>query len=109
MKKKVAFFHFFFVFGGVEKTNLRLAKYLTSQGYEVDFIATNGIDKYYIQSAYALPTEEKREQEFKSLKKISDSFQKIVIVGDDIASYTNEDGIIIMGLFQFLMNTDILK
>ena len=77
--------------------------------YEVDFIATNGIDKYYIQSAYALPTEEKREQEFKSLKKIGDSFQKIVIVGDDIASYTNEDGIIIMGLFQFLMNTDILK
>ena len=58
---------------------------------------------------YALPTEEKREQEFKSLKKIGDSFQKIVIVGDDIASYTNEDGIIIMGLFQFLMNTDILK
>lgn len=77
--------------------------------YEVDFIATNGIDKYYIQSAYALPTEEKREQEFKSLKKIDDSFQKIVIVGDDIATYTNADGIIIMGLFQFLMNTDILK
>lgn len=77
--------------------------------YEVDFIATNGIDKYYIQSAYALPTEEKREQEFKSLKKISDSFQKIVIVGDDIATYANTDGIIIMGLFQFLMNTDILK
>ena len=77
--------------------------------YEVDFIATNGIDKYYIQSAYALPTEEKREQEFKSLKKISDSFQKIVIVGDDIATYTNTDGIIIMGLFQFLMNTDILQ
>jgi len=77
--------------------------------YEVDFIATNGIDKYYIQSAYALPTEEKREQEFKSLKKINDSFQKIVIVGDDIATYTNADGIIIMGLFQFLMNTDILK
>lgn len=77
--------------------------------YEVDFIATNGIDKYYIQSAYALPTEEKREQELKSLKKIDDSFQKIVIVGDDIATYTNTDGIIIMGLFQFLMNTDILK
>lgn len=77
--------------------------------YEVDFIATNGIDKYYIQSAYAMPTEEKREQEFKSLKKTGDSFQKIVIVGDDIATYTNEDGIIIMGLFQFLLNNDILK
>ena len=68
------------------------------------------VNKYlYIISAYQLRTQEKREQEFKSLKKISDSFQKIVIVGDDIASYTNEDGIIIMGLFQFLMNTDILK
>ena len=54
-------------------------------------------------------TEEKREQEFKSLKKTGDSFQKIVIVGDDIATYTNEDGIIIMGLFQFLLNNDILK
>ena len=63
----------------------------------------------YVQRDYALPTEEKREQELKSLKKIDDSFQKIVIVGDDIATYTNADGILIMGLFQFLMNTDILK
>lgn len=94
--------------GMIESREMRQGKSQYIQ-YEVDFIATNGIDKYYIQSAYALPTEEKREQEFKSLKKISDSFQKIVIVGDDIATYTNEDGIIIMGLFQFLMNTDILK
>lgn len=94
--------------GMVESREMRQGKSEYIQ-YEVDFIATNGMDKYYIQSAYALPTEEKREQEFKSLKKISDSFQKIVIVGDDIATYTNEDGIIIMGLFQFLMNTDILK
>ena len=77
--------------------------------YEVDFIATNGIDKYYVQSAYAMPTEEKRQQELKALKKIGDSFQKIVIQGDDIATYTNEDGIIFMGLHQFLMNSDILK
>jgi predicted AAA+ superfamily ATPase len=77
--------------------------------YEVDFIATNGIDKYYIQSAYAMPSEEKQQQELKSLKKIGDSFQKIVIQGDDIATYTNEDGIIFMGLHQFLMNSDILK
>ena len=77
--------------------------------YEVDFIATNGIDKYYIQSAYNLPTDEKKEQELKSLKKIGDSFQKIVIQGEDIATYTNEDGIIFMGLYQFLLNNDILK
>ena len=76
--------------------------------YEVDFIATNGIDKYYIQSAYNLTTDEKREQELKSLKKIGDSFRKVVILGDDIATYTNEDGIIFMGLYQFLLNNDIL-
>ena len=77
--------------------------------YEVDFIATNGIDKYYIQSAFNMTTEEKREQELKSLKKIGDSFQKIVIQGDDIVTYTNEDGFAIMGLYQFLFNNDILK
>lgn len=77
--------------------------------YEVDFIATNGFDKYYIQSAFAIPTKEKRRQELNALKKIDDSFQKIVIVGDDIATYTDDDGIIFMGLFQFLMNNDILK
>lgn len=77
--------------------------------YEVDFIATNGMDKYYIQSAYSLPTDEKREQELASLKKIDDSFRKIVIVSDDIATYVDEQGIIFMGLFQFLMNEDILK
>jgi len=77
--------------------------------YEVDFIATNGIDKYYIQSAYALPDEEKREQELKSLKRINDSFRKIVIQGDDIATYTDNNGIVFMGLIQFLLNDDILK
>ena len=77
--------------------------------YEVDFIATNGIDKYYIQSAYALQNDGKQQQELNPLRKIGDSFQKIVIQGDDIASYTNDDGIIFMGLHQFLMNSEILK
>ena len=94
--------------GLIESREMRNGKSEYIQ-YEVDFIATNGIDKYYIQSAYAMPTEEKQKQELKSLKKIGDSFQKIVIQGDDIATYTNEDGIIFMGLHQFLMNSDILK
>ncbi len=72
------------------------------QQYEIDFIATNGINKYYIQSAYALPDQEKREQELISLKKIDDSFRKIVIVGDDIATYTDDNGFVFIGLFQFL-------
>lgn len=74
---------------------------------EVDFIATNGMEKYYIQSAYAMHDDQKREQETLSLKKIDDSFRKIVIVGDDIASYIDESGITYMGLFQFLKGDKI--
>lgn len=76
--------------------------------YEVDFIATNGMDKYYIQSAYALTDKAKKDQEITSLKKIDNSFRKIVIVNDDIEMYTDDNGIIYMGLLQFLMNDDIL-
>ena len=70
--------------------------------YEVDFIATNGQQKFYIQSAYRIDDESKREQELKSLRRIDDSFRKIVIIGDDIAAWTNEDGITFIGLFDFL-------
>jgi hypothetical protein len=78
------------------------------QQYEIDFIATNGMRKYYIQSAYALPTDEKKEQELYSLKKIDDSFKKIIIVGDDIATYIDDNGFIHLSLLQFLTNYDIL-
>lgn len=81
----------------------------TYQQLEVDFIATNGLDKYYIQSAYALPNNEKRDQELASLKKIDESFRKIIIVGDDIATYIDEQGYIFMGLFQFLKNKKVLE
>lgn len=76
---------------------------------EVDFIATDGMDKYYIQSAYSLSDEAKRKQELASLKKIDDSFRKIIIVGDDIATYTDENGFVFMGLFQFLKNEGIFQ
>lgn len=76
--------------------------------YEVDFIATNGNEKYYIQSAYDLPNEEKREQELHSLNRIDDSFQKMVIVKDDIMPYRNENGIYFTGLFQFLMSDKMI-
>ena len=94
--------------GVIESREKRDGKLVYIQ-YEVDFIANNGTDKYYIQSAYALTDEEKREQELKSLKRINDSFRKIVIVGDDIATYTDNNGIVFMGLIQFLLNDDILK
>lgn len=70
--------------------------------YEVDFIATDGNEKYYIQSAFEIESEGKREQELNSLKRIDDSFQKIVIVKDDIMPYRDNNGIYFIGLFQFL-------
>lgn len=87
--------------GLVESREMRNGKMEYIQ-YEVDFIASNGTDKYYIQSAFALDSEEKKQQELKSLLKIDDSFRKIVIVGNDIAEYTDEKGIRYIGLFQFL-------
>jgi hypothetical protein len=88
--------------GVVETREMRNGKMEYIQ-YEVDFIASNGTDKYYIQSAFALDTEEKKRQELKSLLKIDDSFRKIVIVGNDIAEYTDDKGIRYIGLFQFLL------
>lgn len=87
--------------GVVEAREMRDGKQQKVQ-YEVDFIATNGQEKYYIQSAYRMDDDAKREQELNSLKRIDDSFRKIVIVGDDIAPWTDENGISYIGLFQFL-------
>ena len=88
--------------GVVESREMQEGK-STLVHYEIDFIATNGMQKYYIQSAYRLDTEEKRKQELRSLQKTDDSFQKIVVLGDDIAPYTDATGITFMGLFDFLL------
>lgn len=87
--------------GVVEVREMQDGKQQQKQ-YEVDFIATNGQDKYYIQSAYRIDDEDKHNQELNSLKRIDDSFRKVVIVGDDIAPWTDDDGISYIGLFHFL-------
>ncbi len=74
--------------------------------FEVDFVVNEGSKRYYIQSALSIPDEEKRKQEIASLLRIGDSFQKIIIVKDDIKSWTDENGIQIMGLFDFLMGEE---
>lgn len=89
--------------GVVEAREMRNGKSEYIQ-YEIDFIASNGTNKYYIQSAFSLDGDEKRQQELKSLLKVDDSFQKIVITGNDIAEYTDAKGIRFMGLFQFLQS-----
>lgn len=89
--------------GVVEAREMRNGKSEYIQ-YEIDFIASNGTDKFYIQSAFSLDSEEKRQQELKSLLKVDDSFRKIVITGNDIAEYTDAKGVRFMGLFQFLLS-----
>lgn len=91
--------------GIVDSRDMKDGKSSYSQR-EIDFVANKGSQRYYIQSAYSISTEEKREQELASLLKISDSFRKIVVVGDEIMPYTDENGIYFTGLFDFLLNDD---
>ena len=76
---------------------------------EIDFVVNNGSKRYYIQSALSLPNEEKIEQEMASLKNVSDSFQKIIIVKDNIVPHHNESGILFINRYDFLLNREILE
>ena len=76
---------------------------------EVDFIATIGSKKYYVQSALSMELPEKQEQEKKSLYYIDDSFKKIVITSDTPKPFYNEQGILIMNVYEFLLNADSLE
>lgn len=76
---------------------------------EVDFICNKGSKKYYIQSAYTLGTAEKMEQEIRPFLKIHDSFKKIVITSDTPKPFYNEDGILMMNVYDFLLNADSLE
>lgn len=76
---------------------------------EVDFIAYKGNNKYYIQSAFALPDEEKKRQEERPLLNIHDFFKKIVVVGNHIKLKRDDMGIVTMGLREFLLNPNSLE
>jgi len=76
---------------------------------EIDFIVNEGSSRYYIQVAYAAPEGEKREQELRPLLKVKDSFKKILIVGDDIRPWTDDNGIVTVGLRQFLLDENSLN
>ncbi len=75
---------------------------------EVDFIANLGSKKYYIQSALSIPNREKEIQESRSLININDSFKKIIVVKDHIMPRRNEEGILTIGLYDFLLKEDSL-
>ena len=76
---------------------------------EVDFVVNRGNIKYYIQSALALESDEKKEQELNSLKRIDDSFKKIIIVKDDIIPRYDEQGIYYIGVKDFLLTDSIFE
>lgn len=76
---------------------------------EVDFVVNKGEKRFYIQSALSIADPEKKEQEIASLKRIPDSFSKIVVVRDYLNPWQDENGIIYLGIEQFLLNEDILK
>ena len=76
---------------------------------EIDFVARRGSDQVYLQSAFALPTPEKVEQEYRSLRKVRDSFRKFVVVGDDVRARRGDDGIITIGIVDFLLDDKSLE
>ncbi|MBF1043968.1 MAG: ATP-binding protein [Peptostreptococcus sp.] len=76
---------------------------------EVDFVINRGNLRYYIQSAFAINSEEKKEQERNSLKRIDDSFKKIIIVRDNIVPRYDEYGIYYVGIRDFLLRDDFLE
>lgn len=77
--------------------------------YEVDFVANLGSNRYYLQSAFSIPDEEKRKQEKASLIKIDDSFKKIILVKDVVNVSRDNDGITTMNVYDFLLNQNSLS
>lgn len=82
---------------------------LVRKRLEVDFVCNLGSQRYYIQSAFAIPDREKMQQEEKPLVRIGDSFKKIIVVKDRIKLWRNEEGIVVMGIMDFLLNPNSLE
>lgn len=76
---------------------------LTRRNLEIDFVVNRHDERLYIQSAYALPSKEKVDQEQASLLQVSDGFRKIIIAGDHYSTGYNENGILVIGLYDFLL------
>ncbi len=87
----------------VDKNNKKIRKHK-----EIDFVCNKGSKRYYVQSAFALPDEEKKEQEQRPLLMTQDAFKKVIITKDTLAPLYNEDGVLIMSIFDFLLDENSL-
>jgi len=76
---------------------------------EIDFVVNKGSEKYYIQSAYSIEDDDKRKQELQSLLNVGDSFKKMVIVYDSFIKWQDDNGIIYISIYEFLLNENSLK
>lgn len=95
--------------GVVEKRGLNSEGKTERTYLEIDFIANLGSKRYYIQSAFSMPTEEKRLQEKASLVNVNDSFKKIILVKDVMNVTRDEDGITTMSIYEFLLKENSLE
>ncbi|MEI3533352.1 MAG: ATP-binding protein [Bacilli bacterium] len=94
---------------GFVETRENIDGTLKRKQLEIDFVANQGNKRYYIQSAYDIPNEEKMKQETKSLDNIDDSFKKIIVVKNSIKPRRNEKGYLIVGLKEFLLDPNSLE
>ncbi len=76
---------------------------------EVDFVCNSGSFRYYIQSAYSLPNETKKIQEIRPFQKIGDSFRKIIVTKDIVPAHYDENGILILNIYEFLLDPASMK
>ena len=95
--------------GVVEKRGVNQKGKMERIYLEIDFIANLGSKRYYIQSAFSMPTEEKRLQEKASLVNVNDSFKKIILVKDVMNVTRDEDGITTMNIYDFLLKENSLE
>ncbi len=95
--------------GVVEKYLPNQTGSYSKKNLEVDFVANKGSQRIYIQSAYSIEEDSKKEQEERSFKEIDDSFKKVIITYDSVKPYYNANGFLIMGLLDFLLDENSLS
>ena len=90
---------------GVVEINERQedGKYVRKQ-IEIDFVCNRADERVYVQSAFSIPTTEKRLQEERPVRKVGDGWRKVIVTKDNVVRHHDENGVLIMGLQEFLMD-----
>ena len=95
--------------GLVETVTRNSSGKIERRNLEIDFVVNRHDERLYIQSAHALPDKQKMDQEQASLLNVTDGFKKVIIVGERYSSNYNEDGILMIGIYDFLLNPEAVK